>query len=74
MAAAQAIGTILLAWLVGVTAARNKLMTTILAALTIAVLLYGGDMFAGKSAYARNVESGFVIAMVVVMIIVQGIL
>jgi hypothetical protein len=74
MTAEQAIGTFLLAWLVGVTAVRNELMTIILAALTIAVLLYGGGMFAGKSAYARNIESGFVIAMVVVMIIVQGIL
>jgi hypothetical protein len=71
---AQAIGTFLLAWVVGVTAASNALFTFILVVLTIAVLIAAGGLFAGKSRYAIATESGFVIAMGVVMFAVQAVL
>ncbi len=70
----QAIGTFLLAWLVGITAASNALATIILIAITIMVLMAAGAHFTKKSAYAMWTELGFVAAMVVLMIVVQGIL
>jgi hypothetical protein len=70
----QAIGTFLLAWLVGVTAAGNALATIILVAITFMVLQAASGKFTGKSDYAIATEVGFIAAMVVLMIIVQGIL
>ena len=69
----QALGTFLLSWLVGITAAHNALWTIILIALTIIALMAGGGFFIKKSQYAILAEIGFVAAMVVVMIIVEGI-
>ncbi|MGB8315322.1 MAG: DUF1761 domain-containing protein [Aestuariivirga sp.] len=69
----QAIGTFLLAWLVGVTASNNALLTIILVAITYMVLQAASGKFTGKSNYAIGTEVGFTAAMVVLMIIVQGI-
>ena len=69
----QAAGTFFLAWLTGITAARNALATIILIALTIMALMAGGGFFTNKSAYAIAAETGFVAAMVAIMIVVQGI-
>jgi hypothetical protein len=69
----QAIGTFFLAWLTGITAASNALATIILIALTIMALMAGGGYFTNKSTYAISAEVGFVAAMVVIMIVVQGI-
>jgi hypothetical protein len=70
----QAIGTFLLAWVVGVTAANNALLTIILIVAAIAALMLAGSLFTLKSSYAMSTEAGFVIAMAAVMIAVQGIL
>lgn len=70
----QAIGTFLLSWLVGITAANNALATIILIAVTFMVLMAASANFTGKSTYAMWTEVGFVAAMVVLMIAVQGIL
>ena len=70
----QAAGTFLLAWLVGITAASNALLTIIVIAITIMVLMASGGFFTKKSGYAIATETGFVAAMVVIMIVVQGIL
>ena len=69
----QAIGTLLLSWVVSITATRDMLATIILVAITIAVLVAAGGLFARKSRYAIATESGFVLAMVVVMILVQAV-
>jgi hypothetical protein len=69
----QALGTFLLSWVVGVTAANNALLTIILVAIAIMVLLAAGGNFTKKSRYAILAETGFVAAMVIVMIVVQGI-
>ena len=69
----QAIGTFLLAWLVGVTAANNALATIVLAALTLIALMAAGGLFTSKSSYAITAEVTYVAAMVVIMIAVQGI-
>ena len=71
---AQAAGTFLLAWVVGVTAASNALFTFMLVVLTIAVLIAAGGLFSGKSRYAISTEAGFVLAMGAVMFLVQAVL
>lgn len=71
--ATQALGLVLMSWFVGVTAASNLLLTVILATVSFAVLAYSGGMFTRKSAYARNVDAGFWIAALVVMILAQAI-
>jgi Protein of unknown function (DUF1761) len=70
----QAIGTFLLAWLVGVTAGNNALATIILVAITYMAMQAASGKFTGKSSYAIGTEVGYTAAMVVVMIAVQGIL
>ena len=69
----QAIGTFLLAWVVGVTAVGSELMTFILITLTIVFLIAGNGMYAQKSTYAINTECGYIIAMAVIMFLAQGI-
>ena len=71
---AQLVGTFLLAWVIAVMAAQDALVTTILIALTIACLFEAGGMFNRKSAYARHVESGFVLVMTVIMIACHALL
>jgi hypothetical protein len=70
----QLLGTFLLAWLVGITAAHNALATIILVFITIIALIVANGLFVSKSNYAIATEAGFVAAMAVVMIAVQGIL
>ncbi|OUS07203.1 hypothetical protein A9Q96_07835 [Rhodobacterales bacterium 52_120_T64] len=70
---AQTVGTFLLAWTVGVTAANDALLTIILFTLTMVVLAGASGFFTGKSAYARHTEGGYMLAMVVIMIISHGI-
>ena len=70
----QLIGIFLLAWVFGVTAANEALLTIILVVLALAALIFSGGMFAKKSMYAVYTESGFIIAMGVVMFLVQAVL
>lgn len=70
----QVIGLLLMSWFVGVTAANNALLTVILATLAFTVLGYSGGLFTKKSSYARNVDAGYWILALVVMVIVQGVL
>jgi Protein of unknown function (DUF1761) len=70
---AQLLGTFLLSWLVGITAGQNALLTIILIALAIIVFIVSNGLFAKKSNYAISVEAGFIAAMTVVMVVVQGI-
>jgi hypothetical protein len=70
----QLLATFLLAWVVGVTQTRNALLTIILVVVTIAMFIVANGLFARKSSYAIGVEAGFVVAMAVVMIVVQGVL
>ena len=70
----QLIATFLLAWVVGVTAANDALVTIILVTVTIAALMAAGGMFARKSRYAIVTEAGFVVVMVVIMILIHAVL
>ena len=70
---AQFLGLFLMSWFVGVTAVNNALLTVILATLAFTVLAYSGGMFAKQNTYVRNVNGGYWIAALVVMIICQGV-
>ena len=70
---AQLSGTFLLAWVIGITAASGALFMAILIVLTVVVLLAAGGLFSQKSSYAIITEVGFIVAMAVVMIVVQGV-
>jgi hypothetical protein len=70
----QAIGTLLLAWVVGVTAANNALLTIILIVVTIVALLAAGGKFAQKKNAAIAIEAPYVVVMAVIMIACQAIL
>ena len=69
----QAVGTFLLSWLVGITAASNALLTIILIAVTLMTLMAAGSMYCKKPGSAIIIEMGYVFTMVVLMIICQGI-
>ena len=69
----QAIGTFLLAWLIGITAAHEALLTAMLVLFTIVSLLAGNGLYCQKSHGAIAIECGFVVCMVVIMIVCQGI-
>ena len=70
----QAIGTFLLAWVVGVTAANNALMTFVLIIVTFAILVFCSGLFAKNSLYANCTNAGFIVAMAVVMFVAQAVL
>ena len=67
------IGLLLMSWFVGVTAANNALLTVILATVAFTLLGYSGGMFGKQTAYVRNVNAGYWLAALVVMIICQAI-
>lgn len=69
----QAIGTFLLAWVVGVTASNNALLTAFLVILTLVFLMAGGGLFSQKKPNVIGIEVGFVIVMSAIMIVCQGI-
>ncbi|NNG05671.1 MAG: DUF1761 domain-containing protein [Inquilinus sp.] len=71
--ATQIVGLLLMSWFVGVTAVANALLTVILATVAFTVLAYSGGLFTRKSAYARNVDAGYWIVSLVIMIVCQGI-
>jgi hypothetical protein len=68
----QLVATFLLAWVVGITAAKNALLTIVLIVVMLALFVVAGGLFGKKSGYAIAVEAGFIVAMAVVMIVVQG--
>jgi hypothetical protein len=70
----QAVAIFLLAWLFGITAANDALLTIILVVLAIAGFILSGGLFAKKSMYAVYTEAGFIIAIGVLMFIVQAVL
>lgn len=69
----QMVGLLLMSWFVGVTAVSSALLTVVLATIAFTVLAYSAGQFSGKSSYARNVEAGYWIVSLVIMVICQGI-
>ncbi|MEO6298596.1 MAG: DUF1761 domain-containing protein [Paracoccaceae bacterium] len=72
--AAQAVGTFLMAVVIGATETQQALVTAILVILGFAALQLGGGLFSQKSPVAALIDAGFVVAMGVVMIAAQAIL
>ena len=70
----QIVGLLLMSWFVGVTAVSSALLTVILGTVAFTVLAYSGGLFTKKSTYARNVDAGYWIVALVIMIVCQGIL
>ena len=68
----QMVATFLLSWVIGITAASNSLFTAILITLTIVCLMAASGLFCQKSRYAIATETGFIVVMVAVMIVCQG--
>ena len=71
--ATQVVGLLLMSWFVGVTAVSNALLTVILGTVAFTVLAYSGGLFTKKSRYARNVDAGYWVVSLVIMIVCQGI-
>lgn len=69
----QASGTFLLAWLVGITAASNALLTILMVMLTFICLQAASGLFCKKSTYAIMVEAGYIFTMTLIMIVCQGV-
>jgi hypothetical protein len=69
----QALGTFCLAWLFGITAASNALLTIILILVTIILIVVSNGKFAQKSNAAIGIEAAYIVAMGVVMFICQGV-
>ena len=69
----QAIGLLLMSWFVGVTAVSNALSTLVLGTLAFTVMAYSGGLFTKKSRYALNVDAGYWILSLVVMVVCQAI-
>lgn len=69
----QALCTFGLAWLFGITASKNALLTIILILVTIILFIVSNGKFARKSNTAVAIEAGYLVVMGVVMVICQGI-
>jgi len=70
----QLLGTFLLALVVGLTATTEALLSAILAISAAAVLQLASGLFSQKSTVAALIDGGFVVAMGIIMIGVQGLL
>jgi Protein of unknown function (DUF1761) len=70
--ALQLAGTFLMAWIIGITAVANPLLTAILVILTIAALQFAHGLLSRKTAPATLIDGSYVLAMGVLMIVAQG--
>lgn len=71
---AQLIFTFLLAWIVGVTAAHDALLTIILITLMMVFLIASNGLWAKKGHAAIIIEASAVVVMVVLMVVCQALL
>jgi hypothetical protein len=68
----QFLGLFLMSWFVAVTAASEHLLTVILATLAFTVMGYANGAFAGNAPYARNVNAGYWLVALVIMVLCNG--
>lgn len=66
---AQAAGTFLLAWVIGVTQTTDSTALAILIALAMTAIVKANGLFGQKSNYAIMVESVYILVMVAVMLL-----
>lgn len=72
--AAQLVFTFLLAWIVGITAAHQALLTIILITLMMVFLIASNGLWAKKGSVAIAIEASAVVVMVVLMIFCHAVL
>jgi hypothetical protein len=72
--AAQLAGLFLMSWFVGAGLAVGALSLVVLGTLAFAVLAYSGGLFTKRSLYARNVDAGYWIVALILMIGVHSVL
>ena len=70
---AQFIGLFLMSWFVSLMAAGDKLATVILATAAFTIMAWAGSTFSKKSMEARNIDSGYWIISLIIMIIANAI-
>lgn len=70
----QALGTFGFAWIVGITAAHDYLLTIILITVAFALLQAGTGKFSQHGRGAILAESGYTVAMAVIMILVHAVI
>lgn len=71
---AQGVATFLLAWVIGITETTGSLALAGLIALTCAGLIKSNGLWAQKSTYAIAVDSGYILAMAVVMVLTHAVI
>ncbi|WP_420408940.1 DUF1761 domain-containing protein [Hoeflea sp.] len=71
---AQFLGLLLMSWFVGAGLAAAMLPLVVLGTLAFAVLAYSGGLFTKRSPYARNVDAGYWIVALILMIGVHSVL
>lgn len=69
----QALGTLGLAWLFGIMAVSNALLTIVLILLTVILLIVSNGKYAQKSNAAVAIEAAYIFVMGVIMLVCQGI-
>ena len=69
----QLAGTLLMAWVIGVTAPLSMALTVLVVAMVLCLLVAAGH-FVQKSRYAIATEAGFIVVMAVIMIGAQVLL
>ena len=69
----QAGGTFCLAWLVGIAARSDALLTVVLIFVTVILLIASNGKYAQKSNTAVVIEASYIFVMGIVMMICQGI-
>lgn len=69
----QALGTFCLAWLFGITAASEALLTIILVLVTIILLIVSNGKYAQKSNAAVTIEAAYLVVMGIIMVVCQAI-
>lgn len=65
----QALGTFLFAWVIGVTEKLESLHFAFLITIMLMVLVAANDFFAGKNRFAIMVETSFILAMAILMVL-----
>ncbi len=71
---AQAVGTFLFAWVIGVTETTSNIALAILIAITFAVLVKAAGLFSQKSKYAIWVDASYILVMALIMILTHAVL
>lgn len=70
---AQAVSTFLFAWVIGITETTGNIAFAVLIALLVAATVKSNGLWSTKKMYAVKVETLYILAMFVVMIVAQAI-